>query len=354
MTSPRRRHRRLAAACSALALGSVLAVPATAWGSAPEDTETGSAHHGDPDPDTAPEGHPHGPDGSAGDGHSASGGDGAASPDHVDGPAVPPEHDDDSGGPPARDDEPGERQERQEGQRPGGGPTDERAGAEEVDAATAAGPAEAGAVGAPGGEGERGGGSVTAGTEACEPMVTHTPDGSTGHRHAVAITSQAIERGVPGWTHVGWEAAEGTTVDEVHVVREDGTERRVGGDLRNGYAEDVLELRFCGDPAPAGDHGPGSRGDGARGQLPPDDGSTRSRPDDGARDASGQADGTEVEVLGRKLTADDAAGGDAEVLGSTLARTGAELEVLTGLGATGIVLGLAALAGARRLRRRAT
>jgi hypothetical protein len=83
----------------------------------------------------------------------------------------------------------------------------------------------------------------------CERLVTYTPTSTEGDARAVAITAQALERGVPGWTMVAWEAAAGTTVDAVHVTRSDGaTETLVGAPT--GSADDVAELTFCGSTAP--------------------------------------------------------------------------------------------------------
>jgi hypothetical protein len=80
----------------------------------------------------------------------------------------------------------------------------------------------------------------------CDPLVSHTPTGSQGDTAAVAITSQALAADVAGWERVGWQAAADTTVTAVTLVREDGTEQRTDGDLAQGIAEHVTEVRFCG------------------------------------------------------------------------------------------------------------
>lgn len=80
----------------------------------------------------------------------------------------------------------------------------------------------------------------------CDPLVSHAPTGSQGDTAAVAITSQTLAAGVDGWERVGWQAAPDTTVTAVELVREDGTEHRTDGDLADGTAEHVLEVRFCG------------------------------------------------------------------------------------------------------------
>lgn len=218
----------------------------------------------------------------------------------------------------------------------------------------------------------------------CEPFVTHTPEGSTGDQWAVAITSQAREEGVAGWTHVGWEAAEDTTVDEVHVVRDEATERFVDGDLRTGHAEDVLELRFCGravprdasagdDPSEDGgeDAAAGARGDdtgdehdeahpdgeprdagedtgdgaGLDEEEAPATGEGQTTGSDGAPDAGADVS-DEVEVLGVQQTADDAEAAD-----SPLPRTGVGITILATIAAAGLPIAAFAL---RRHRRAAS
>ena len=84
----------------------------------------------------------------------------------------------------------------------------------------------------------------------CDLQVSHAPTGSQGDTAAVAITSQTLVAGVNGWERVGWQAAADTTITAVTLVRDEGTEHRTDGDLAEGMAEDVSELRFC---ATAGD-----------------------------------------------------------------------------------------------------
>ena len=79
----------------------------------------------------------------------------------------------------------------------------------------------------------------------CDLQVSHAPTGSQGDTAAVAITSQTLAAGVDGWERVGWQAAADTTITAVTLVREAGTEHRTDGDLAEGMAEDVSELRFC-------------------------------------------------------------------------------------------------------------
>jgi hypothetical protein len=97
---------------------------------------------------------------------------------------------------------------------------------------------------------------------ACEPLVTFTATRTTGDARAVAITAQAIEQGVEGWSMVAWEVADGTQVTSLTIVDADGrTETRIEG-IERGHAEDVLELRFCGSASPGETHDPGEVADG--------------------------------------------------------------------------------------------
>jgi hypothetical protein len=96
---------------------------------------------------------------------------------------------------------------------------------------------------------------------ACEPLVTFTATRTTGDARAVAITAQAIEQGVEGWSMVAWEVADGTQVTSLTIVDADGrTETRIEG-IERGHAEDVLELRFCGSASPGETHDPGEVAD---------------------------------------------------------------------------------------------
>jgi hypothetical protein len=96
----------------------------------------------------------------------------------------------------------------------------------------------------------------------CEPLVTFTTTGTSGEARAVAITAQALEQGVEGWSMVAWEVAEGTQVSSLTIVTTDGrTETRTHG-IERGSADDVLELRFCGRAAGAEtDDGPAGTDD---------------------------------------------------------------------------------------------
>ncbi len=87
----------------------------------------------------------------------------------------------------------------------------------------------------------------------CDPLVRYTPGDSQGDTAAVAITSQALSADVEGWERVGWQAAADTTVTRVTLVRDGGTEHRTDGDLSDGAAEHVLEVRFCGTTHDGGD-----------------------------------------------------------------------------------------------------
>lgn len=228
----------------------------------------------------------------------------------------------------------------------------------------------------------------------CEMLVIHQPDRTSGDPSAVAITSQVLRHGEPGWAAVGWEAAGNVTVEAVEVVRTEGTEWLDDGDLASGRVEHVLELRFCGHlvdpedeggapgggedaedaPEAGGDDGADDApeaGDGDSTETPePDDGDDAETPesDDGS-DADGAADdgddpgeGTaegnpdedppaeradeddEVEVLGMQLTADDP---DAE---GTLPRTGSSLVPVAMIAALAFVGGAGLLTATRRRR----
>ncbi len=214
--------------------------------------------------------------------------------------------------------------------------------------------------------------------ETCEPLVTHTPQGSTGDPAAVVITSQSLEEGQPGWARVVWQAAEPTRLTEVHVVRDGETEHLTEGPLETGMREDVLELRFCGqvetadgedpqgpgapdpdsgtggeDPATRPEGSNGTGGTAETGREPDGQPGDPDGPSGGQQDAPDQASGLdgEVEVLGLQLTADDV--DDTEVLGTSLARTGVEVPALMATGAISALIGLLVLLRTRSRARRA-
>jgi hypothetical protein len=232
----------------------------------------------------------------------------------------------------------------------------------------------------------------------CERLVTYTPTSTDGDARTVAITAQALERGVPGWTMVAWEAAAGTTVDAVHVTRSGGATETLPG-APTGSAEDVVELTFCGSSAPAAtaDEDPSDLGEHAEtprseateadaelGNRGVDEGPAEpavsasrttgtdpvdapSEPAQAADDAAGprpaeapatsapSTSSADVEAV-REAAADltVAAGSTepaTEVLGIQLARTGPDLVGMTAGGVAGLVAGAVALAVAGRRER---
>jgi hypothetical protein len=191
--------------------------------------------------------------------------------------------------------------------------------------------------------------------EHCDPLVTHAPTGSSGAVDAVAVTAQAIVAGVPGWERVGWEAAEGTTVTEVWLLRADGALEPYGGDdLRVGSAEHVLEVSFCGTltashtPGEEGDSTRGAGGDRADGGDTDGDAAGRSTSADSASPEGDVDEDGDVEVLGVALSADDTAVAASES-GGTLPRTGLDPLSLAATGLLALLLGALALYGTRRL-----
>ena len=89
-------------------------------------------------------------------------------------------------------------------------------------------------------------GAARADTAACDDaLVTFTRDGTTGDDRAVALTAQSIERGAAGWDMVGWESAPGTQLTAVVATDRSGEVRHLGVG-RNGVAEQVTSLTFCG------------------------------------------------------------------------------------------------------------
>jgi hypothetical protein len=87
-------------------------------------------------------------------------------------------------------------------------------------------------------------------------LVVAFPEGTEGDAGAVAITAQAIDRDLPGWSNVAWEPAEGTTLREVIVTGTDGTQTRLTDGTDN--ATDVATLTFCGTVDRSADDGAGS------------------------------------------------------------------------------------------------
>ena len=91
----------------------------------------------------------------------------------------------------------------------------------------------------------------------CEDhLVTFTRERTDGDDRAVAITAQALERGVDGWQLLTWEADPTTTLTLVLATAADGNFRTLLP-TATGTIEHVQALTFCGDrdPAPAVDTG---------------------------------------------------------------------------------------------------
>ncbi len=176
----------------------------------------------------------------------------------------------------------------------------------------------------------------------CAPeLVTHTPDGSSGVEVAVAITSQAIDKGVAGWISVSWQVADGAELTGLTVTEIDGSVSTLTDDIDSGSLFDVAELRFCGSydgevsvspepPVEDDDEGTdddagsgGSGGDDTTDGTDDDgsstgggtDGSTGGSGDDGSGSA-GESDDTggSGSTDGPKAGADDGSGDDHEVV----------------------------------------
>lgn len=75
-----------------------------------------------------------------------------------------------------------------------------------------------------------------------DPVVVHRPDGSAGDEDAVTVTSQVLERGVPGWSSVGWDPGD-TDVTAIAVTTPAGV-RTLPGDATRTDGP-VLEVAFC-------------------------------------------------------------------------------------------------------------
>jgi hypothetical protein len=188
----------------------------------------------------------------------------------------------------------------------------------------------------------------------CDPVVSHSPTGSQGDPAAVAITSQALAADVAGWERVGWQAAPDTTVTAVTLVREDGIEHRTGGDLSEGAAEHVLEVRFCATAHDAEAEATGEAEvapvSAAAEELAPEPAETEGHGAD-ARPAPTRS-GAEHESHGpqRVERGDDTGTHDPIVDQATLAAAVQEPAApLTG-GAVGLLAGLVVVAGATRHR----
>jgi hypothetical protein len=78
-------------------------------------------------------------------------------------------------------------------------------------------------------------------------LAVASPAGVDGNELAVAITAQAIDTDLPGWSNVAWKPAQGTTLREVIVTGTDGTLTSLTDGTDN--ALDVTTLTFCGTVA---------------------------------------------------------------------------------------------------------
>lgn len=86
--------------------------------------------------------------------------------------------------------------------------------------------------------------AAIAGSTCDDLLVTHRPDGSTGDRDAVTVTTQTLDRDTDGWAMVGWEVAPGTELRSILAVSDAGvTELPPTATLAEGG---ILELQFCG------------------------------------------------------------------------------------------------------------
>jgi len=194
-------------------------------------------------------------------------------------------------------------------------------------------------------------------------LAVATPEAVEGDEEAVAITAQALDLDVPGWSNVGWEPAAGTTLRAVFVTGTDGTVTEARDATS---ATEVASLTFCGTverpppersatperstaelpqptevPRPAGPTTSTSSGSsstsgtsGSRASETPDEGPELRRAPDEPADAEPEADlpvvtvatpetpdesdtgaeatdadEAEVEVLGVQLTREDEPGG---------------------------------------------
>ncbi|MCC5950230.1 MAG: hypothetical protein JJT89_17400, partial [Nitriliruptoraceae bacterium] len=156
--------------------------------------------------------------------------------------------------------------------------------------------------------------AITVGAAPCvDHLVTLQPSGASGPAPtAAAITAQALEYGVPGWSMAGWQAGERTTVTGVHAVAADGTTTSLGT-AAEGAAFDLIALHVCGtvaaptpttpDAATTADTDDGDTGEAAAATAPaPASPATSSAADD-AQDGPEPTSATEDE--GDRATADD-------------------------------------------------
>jgi LPXTG-motif cell wall-anchored protein len=156
--------------------------------------------------------------------------------------------------------------------------------------------------------------------------VTFLPGQPGTHDHAVALTAQAIEQGVPGWEHITWAATDRASVRAVAARHADAVTILTDGDLSTGTLDDVQELLVCAEIADP----------------------------QGAGTTTSPGGDDEVEVLGLVLTrtdGDDPAATDVEtaVLGVTLlADTGIDAGWLAVAGAFSVLAGGGVLAATRR------
>jgi hypothetical protein len=117
--------------------------------------------------------------------------------------------------------------------------------------------------------------------------VTFTPERTDGDDTAVAITSQAIDVEVTGWVQVSWEAAAGTELTAIEVLRPDGT-RTTLETSDTGTVSDVLSLTFCGT-VDASSGASGSTAGSADATDGADEGSSEERSTDAAPTETGDA-----------------------------------------------------------------
>ena len=85
-----------------------------------------------------------------------------------------------------------------------------------------------------------------------DELVTFGRDGTVGDDRAVAITAQALQRGVDGWQRLTWQAGSGTTLTLVVATGEDGEVRELPP-TTTGTVENVRTLTFCGSRDTSGE-----------------------------------------------------------------------------------------------------
>jgi hypothetical protein len=158
----------------------------------------------------------------------------------------------------------------------------------------------------------------------CDATTLAFLPGEAGtHEHAVALTAQAFEQGVPGWERVTWAATDRASVRAVAARHGDVVTLLTDGELSTGTLDEVEELLVCAEITD-----------------PPTDGTTTGAGDD------------EAEVLGLVLQRTDGAkaatSDGTEVLGVTLARTGFDAGWLAAVGALTLLAGGGVLTATRR------